>query len=283
VIRGGGSTFADVARAIWTGAINFGLVNVPVRLATAVTQRELRFHLLHDEDGARIHQVRVCSADGMEVPWDHVTKGYEIEKGRYVTLTREELERHDPSTLHTIAISDFVDLAAIDPVYYDVTYHVIPERGGEHAYALLYEAMSKSGRVAIARIILRTRASLCALRPRDGALALSTMRWADEVVDAPEEERAPAAKTKTKSKELEMAEQLIDALSQEWDPSRYHDEYREEVLALIEQKAAGHEIAVAPEAAPVSAPRDLEAALKKSLVGHTKAVHHRRARKKRAS
>jgi DNA end-binding protein Ku len=235
-----------MARAIWSGSITFGLVNIPVKLFSAVTHKEVRFHMLHDEDGARIQLRRFCSAEEVEVPYEHVVKGYEISKGRYVTVTAEELEAADPKGARTVDIQDFVDIGQIDPIYYDATYYLAPDRGAGKAYGLLLEAMRRTGKVGVARVMLRTKQSLCCVRPMGNALALSTMNYADEVV-AQEDLELPAA-AEPGARELHMAEQLVASLTTKFDPARYKDEHREKVLALVEKKAAGEAIeAPAPE------------------------------------
>jgi len=237
-----------MARAIWSGSISFGLVNVPVKLFSAVSQQEVHFNMLHDKDGARINLKRFCSAEDVEVPYEHIVKGYEVSKGRYVTVTPAELEGVDPKASRTIDIQDFVELAEIDPIYYDHTYYLAPDRGAGKAYALLLEAMRSTGRVGIARFVLRTKEALCCVRPLGSALALSTMNYADEIVALDElelhKEPAPAPR------ELEMAERLVDSLTTAFEPGRYHDTHREKVLALVERKAAGEEVVLPPEAAP---------------------------------
>jgi len=236
-----------MARAIWSGAISFGLVNIPVKLFSAVSHKEVRFHMLHDADGARIQLHRVCSAEGVEVPYEHVVKGYEVAKGRYVTVTSEELEAADPKGAHTVEIQDFVDLSEIDPIYYDATYYLAPDRGAGKAYGLLLGAMRRTGKVGIARIVLRTRQQLCCVRLLGDALAVSTMNYADEIVspadlDLPKSS-APAPR------EMEMAERRVASLTAPFEPARYRDEHREKVLALVERKAAGEEVvAPSPEA-----------------------------------
>ncbi|MFL5275722.1 MAG: Ku protein, partial [Myxococcales bacterium] len=169
-------------RPIWSGSVSFGLVNVPVKLFSATSPKEIRFHMLHDKDGARIQQKRVCSAEEKEVPWEHIVKGFEISKGRYVSVSREELSAFDPKGSKSIDIEDFVDLSQIDPIFYESTYYLVPDRGATKPYALLVEAMKRTNRVGIARFVLRTKQYLAAVRPMKGALAISTMLYADEVV-----------------------------------------------------------------------------------------------------
>ncbi len=273
-------------RPIWSGSISFGLVSVPVKLFSATSPKEVRFHMLHDKDGARIQQKRVCSADGQEVPWEHIVKGFEISKGRYVTVTREELEAFNPRATKSIEIEDFVDLDQIDPIYYESTYYLVPDKGAAKPYALLVEAMKKTGKVGVARFVLRTKQYLCAVRPMGKALALSTMLYADEVVDQGDLDGLP--ESKPGERELKMAEQLIGSLEAKFDARKYKDDYREQVLALLERKAEGEEIVAAE---PAEAPRgkvvNLMDALQKSLaaardrgeVRHKPEAHHRAAAK----
>jgi DNA end-binding protein Ku len=238
-----------MARAIWTGALTFGLVNIPVRLHTAVAQKEVRFHMLHAKDGARIRLKRFCSAEEQEVPYDEIVKGFEVSRGRHVTLTEDELQALDPKASRTIEIRDFVDLAEIDPIYYERTYYLLPEKTAAKAYRLLLEAMRASGKVALGTFVLRTRESLCCIRPIEDALALSTMNRADEVVPLSSLELPEAAEPS--DRELQMAGQLVESLSAPFEPGRYPDVHRERVLELVERKAEGEVIeAPAPEAAP---------------------------------
>ena len=251
-------------RAIWSGSISFGLVNVPVKLFGATSKKDVRFHQLHDADGARIQQKRVCSKDGKEVPLEHIVKGYEVSRDRYVLITPEELDSLDPKATRTIDIQDFVELDEIDPVYFDSTYYLVPEKGASKAYRLLLEAMRESKKVAIARVVLRQKQHLVALRPLEDALSMSSMLYADEVVSTDQLEDLPED-VEVSERELKMANQLIESLTSEWRPEQYRDDYRERVLELIEKKAAGQEIAVAAveeEQAPVV---DLMAALEASL------------------
>ncbi|ABS25217.1 Ku protein [Anaeromyxobacter sp. Fw109-5] len=238
-----------MARAIWSGALTFGLVNVPVKLVTAVTQKEVRFHMLHDADGGRIQLKRFCAKEDVEVPYEHIVKGYELSKGKYVAITPEELEKLDPKATRTVDIHDFVELAEIDPVYFDKTYYLVPDGGAAKAYALLRETMRRSGKVAIATFVLRTRESLCCVRPIDDALALSTMNRADEVL--PVSALELPARAKPSERELAMAEQLVGSLAAAFEPERYPDLHRERVLELVRRKAEGETIeAPEPERAP---------------------------------
>lgn len=260
-----------MARAIWSGAISFGLVNVPVKLYSATSPKTVRFHQLSAKTGARIKQKRVDASTGEEVAFEDLVKGYELAPDRYVVIEPEELDALDPKTTHTIDIEEFVDLGEIDPIYYDNSYFIAPSAGGAKPYRLLLEAMRESGRVGIGRVVLRSKQQLCALRPTGDVLMLSTMLFGDEV-NSPDrlDELDAIRETETSPRELKMAEQLIDSLSGEFDPTHYRDDYRDQVLALIERKAAGEEITPAPAApeAPSAAP-DLMAALEASLAAVT--------------
>ncbi len=253
-------------RAIWSGAISFGLVNVPVKLYSATSPKTVRFNQLHAEDGGRLRQKRVCSIDGEEVPYDQIVKGYEISPDRYVVVTQEELDALDPRATKTIDIEEFVDLSEIDPVYYDSAYHIAPATGGAKAYQLLLSAMEEAGKVAIGRFVLRSRQQMCALRPSEGVLTLSTMLYGDEV-NAPDriDELEALGDVEANEREVAMARQLIDSLSAPFEPEKFRDSYRERVLELIERKAAGEEVAVQPVAERPSEVPDLMAALEASL------------------
>lgn len=253
-------------RPIWSGSVSFGLVSVPVKLYSATSAKEVRFHLLHDADGGRIQQKRVCSVDGEEVPWEHIVKGYEISKGRSVTVGRDELEKLSPRKSQSIEIEDFVDLAQIDPIYYETTYYLVPDKGANKPYALLVEAMKRTHKVGVARFVLRTRQYLCAVRPLDRALVVSTMLYADEVVSQDELEGIPDSHSKPGERELKMAEQLVGSLAADFDAKKYKDDFREQVLALLGRKAEGEEIVAGePEEKPRGKVVNLMDALQKSL------------------
>jgi DNA end-binding protein Ku len=258
-------------RAIWSGAISFGLVNIPVKLYSAVSRKTVRFHQIDAESGGRVRQKRV-GPDGEEIAYEQIVKGYEIGPDRYVTITPEELEALEPQKTRTIDIEDFVDLEQIDPIYYDHPYYLAPDTGAAKAYRLLVDAMEDSGKVAVARVVLRSKEHLVAIRPRDGALAMETMLFADEVIppDALEELAAADGDVQTSDRELAMANQLIDSLASDFEPEKYRDEYRERVLDLIERKAQGETIVIEePEAEPEKVP-DLMAALEASIAGAKK-------------
>jgi DNA end-binding protein Ku len=254
-----------MARSIWGGAISFGLVNVPVKLFTAVRKKDVRFHQLHAKDGARVQQKRVCSLDEEEVPYEELAKGYEIANGHYVVIDPAELEALDPESTHTIDIEDFVDLDQIDPLFFDSSYYVVPDERGTKPYRLLLEAMREANKVGIAKVVMRTKQYLVALRPVGDALVMSTMNFADEVVPQEELEGLPRESQEVSERELAMANQLIGSLASDFDPDKYHDTYREQVLELIERKAEGQEIVAQPAAERPAPVVDLMAALEASL------------------
>jgi DNA end-binding protein Ku len=252
-------------RAIWSGAISFGLVNIPVKLYSAVSRKTVRFHQLDAADNSRVRQKRVNESTGEEVPYERIVKGYETSPDRYVVITPEELEALEPKKTRTIDIEDFVELEQIDPIFYDHPYYLAPGTGASKAYALLLEAMEETGRVAVARVVIRSKENLVAIRPRDGVLAMETMLFADEVIPPDSLDELPIEDAKTSKREIEMARQLIDSLSSDFEPEKYHDEYRERVLELIERKAQGEEVVLeAPEEEPEQVP-DLMAALEASI------------------
>jgi DNA end-binding protein Ku len=257
-----------MARSIWTGAISFGLVTVPVKLYSAVNRKTVRFHQLNGSTGMRIQQKRVDPTTGDEVPYEDIVKGFEIGPDRYVIIEPGELEALDPKKTKTIEIEDFVDLSDIDPILYDHPYYLAPGAGGAKPYRLLLEAMRESGKVAIAKVVIRQKENLVAIRPMEGdVLGMATMIFADEVVD-PEriDELDTAREVEVSDRELSIAKQLVESLSGEFEPDKYRDTYREDVLALIERKAAGEEIAVQPAREEAEEPvPDLMAALKASL------------------
>lgn len=254
-------------RAMWTGAISFGMVTVPVKLYSALNRKSVRFHQLSGRTGVRIAQKRVDPQSGEEVPYEDVVKGFEIAPDRYVVIEPGELETLQPKKTKTIEIEDFVELSQIDPVFYDHPYYLAPGPGGAKPYRLLLEAMRETGKVAIARVVIRSKEQLVAIRPMGEALGMATMIFADEILPAERlDEISEAAEVKTTKRELDIAKQLVDSLAGEFEPARYSDTYREEVLALIERKAQGEEIAVQPVLEEVAAPApDLMSALKASL------------------
>jgi DNA end-binding protein Ku len=256
-----------MARAIWSGSISFGLLNVPVKLYSAVARRSISLREIRESDSARIKHRRVAEGTDEEVPYEEIVKAFEITPGQYVPLSKDEMSALAPEKTRAIEVEDFVDLGEIDPIYFDSPYYLGPADGAEKAYSLLAAAMEASGKVAIARFVFRNKEHLAAIRPSGGVLTLTTMRFADEVVPASElEDVLPEGKAKVAKREQEMAEQLIESLSTEFDPGAYRDEYREQLLGLIERKAEGKEIVASEGEAPkaTKAP-DLMAALEESI------------------
>lgn len=266
-----------MARPIWTGAVSFGLVSIPVKLYSATQDRSVRFHQIDGLTGSRVRQKRVSEADGSEVPYDRIVKGYELASGAYVTLTTDELEGLDPKASRAIDLVRFVDQSTIDPIFYDAAYLLGPDPATPKPYALLRQAMADANKVAIGTFVMRGKERLCALRPaEDGrALLLNTMRYADEVRSSSEiEEFEALGDVSVTDAELAMADQLIASLDGDFDPEEYHDEYREKVLDLISRKSEGEDV-VAP-AAPAEPTKviDLMAALEAS-VAEAKAARKR--------
>lgn len=251
--------------AVWSGSISFGLVTVPVKLTTATRSRDVSFNQIEEGTGARIRYKRVSEQSGEEVPYDRIVKGYEIRKGNYVIVDADELKSFAPTATHTIEIEDFVDLADIDPVYFEQPYYVIPDKNAAKPYRLLVEAMTGLQKVAVGRIVIRSKEHLVAIRPVDGVLCVETMRYADEVVDIDSLEGVPGDDVTVNERELQMARQLVEALSGSFEPGKYHDEYREQLLDLIERKAAGEDIVAEPAAEAPAKVLDLMAALEASL------------------
>ena len=256
-----------MARAIWSGSISFGLLNVPVKLYSAVARRNIALREIRDSDSARIKHRRVAEGTDEEVPYENIVKAFEITPGQYVPISKDEMSALAPEKTRAIDVQDFVDLEEIDPIYFDSPYYLGPAEGAEKAYSLLAKAMEASGKVAVARFVFRNKEHLAAIRATNGVLTLTTMRFADEVVPAGElEDLVPEKAPKVAKREQDMAEQLIDSLSTEFDPGAYRDEYREQLMSLIEQKAEGKEIVASTAEAPkaTKAP-DLMAALEESI------------------
>ncbi|HEV8296825.1 MAG TPA: Ku protein [Acidimicrobiales bacterium] len=236
-------------RSMWSGSVSFGLVNVPVKAFTAVHDHEVHFHQIDKKSGSRIRNQKVSASSHKAVDADDIEMGYEVSDGRYVSFTKQELADLKPESTRTIDISDFVALDDIDPIYYERTYWLAPDGdGATKAYRLLLAAMEKEQRVGIGSVVMRNKQYLAAIRPLDGALAMSTMRFADEVVPRAEIDGLPERRAKPPAKELALATQIIEALASEWEPERYHDTYTEELRGLIKRKAKGETIT--PEEAP---------------------------------
>jgi len=258
-------------RAIWSGAISFGLVNIPVKLYSAVSRKTVRFNQLDGSDNSRVRQKRINENTGEEVPYENLVKGYEIGPDRYVVITPDELDSVQPEKSRTIDIEDFVEIDQIDPMYFDHTYYLAPGPGAGKAYALLLKAMEETGRVAIARVVIRSKENLVAIRPRDGVLAMDTMLFSDEVVSPDSlEDVSDGRSEKTTKREVDMARQLIDSLASDFEPDKYRDEYRDRVLEMIERKAEGEEIKIETPAEEPEAVPDLMAALEASIASSKK-------------
>jgi DNA end-binding protein Ku len=254
-------------RAMWKGAISFGLVTIPVSVYPATEEKTLRFNQLHDDDGGRIRMKRVCSIDGEEVGYEHIVKGYEYEKDRYVILTDDDFEAIPVESSRSIDIQQFVDLEEIDPMLYKKSYYLVPEETGAKAYALLREALNKAGKVGVAKVSFRDKEHLAALRFRDEAFVLETMFWPDEIREA--DFGGVDVDSKPRANELEMAQTLIDNLTAAWNPAEFTDEYRESLLRVVEAKINGEEIEVV-EAEPAAKVVDLMEALKASVAAAKK-------------
>src|SRR5882672_7102549 len=255
-----------MARAIWKGNISFGLVNIPIALYPATRREELKFRLLRKGDLSPVNYKRVAEKDGKEVPWDQIVKGYEYEKGKYVVLKDEDFERVDLEATQTADIQDFVDQEEIDPIYFYKPYYLEPQKGGDKAYALLRDALKESKKVGIAKVVIKTRQYLAGVKPEDGALVLELMHFADELAD-PGKLHLPK-KVEVGKREMNMAKSLIDSMSAKWNPEKYHDDYREALMEVIEEKAeaGGKEIEEKPKKAPKPTKViDLVSVLQKSL------------------
>jgi DNA end-binding protein Ku len=278
-----------MAHSIWSGSISFALVNIPVKLYSAINPKDVHFHQLHDADNVRIEQKRVCPADGKVVPYEHIVKGYEISPNRYVVVKPEELEAIDPKATHTIDIQSFTQVSQIDPIYYEHSYYLAPNKGAAKPYALLMTAMQETQRAAIARVVIRTKQYVTVLRAMDHALSMSTLYYDDEIVQQDALDGLPGKDVKVDARELKMATQLVESLTEKFNPGKYKDEYRNEVLALIDRKAKGAPIVKQPAKREEGKVVNLMAALEASLAGvkksaegaparPRKAEHHRRRR-----
>ncbi len=266
---------------IWGGSISFGLVSVPVKLTPATRSRDVSFNQLEAESGARIRYRRVSEQSGEEVPAEQIVKGYEIAKGRYVIVEKDELDAIAPKTTRTIEIEDFVNLDDIDPIYFVSPYYVLPDKDAVKPYRLLLEAMQKLRKVAIGRVVMRGKEHLVAIRPMGDLLCVETMRYADEVIPVAELGGAPEADLS--DKELAMARQLVESLAEDFDAEKYENDYRAQLMDLIERKAAGEAVLTAPETEAPTKVLDLMAALEASLARSTPAEPTARTKKKRSA
>src|SRR5438132_9169480 len=251
-------------RALWKGSISFGLVNIPIELHTAVRDHRPKFRMLHAKDKSPVRFERVCIRDGHLVAWEELVKGYEYEKGHFVTVTKEDFQAAALEKTRTIDIIDFVKGDEIDDRFFESPYYLAPAKGGERAYTLLREAIRESGRIGIAKFILRDAQHLAAVEAIEDAIVLSVMRFADELVDV-SSFNLPAAKD-VRPQELELAKSLVNSLAAEWDPEKYTDQYRENLLRIIQAKLKGKKVELAPETEPRQAEVvDLMERLRRSL------------------
>jgi DNA end-binding protein Ku len=253
-------------RAIWKGSISFGLVNIPIALYPATRREELRFRLLRSSDLSPVNYKRVAEKDGKEVPWDQIVKGYEYEKGKYIVLKDEDFQRVDLEATQTVDIQDFVETDEIDPMYFYKPYYLEPQKGGDKAYVLLREALEETKKVGIAKVVIKTRQYLAGVKPEDGVLILELMHFAEELAD-PAKLHVPK-KLEPGKRELNMAKALVSTMSAKWNPEKYHDDYREALMEVIEEKveSGGKEIEEKPKKAPTPTKViDLVSVLQKSL------------------
>jgi DNA end-binding protein Ku len=266
----------DAMRSIWKGNISFALVTIPISLFSATRRNELSFHYLHKKDMSEVSYKRFCDTENVEVPWDEITRGYEYEKGKYIEITDEDLDKADVELTKTIAITEFVQEDEIDPVYFDKPYYLEPQKGGERAYALMRDALKQSKRVGIAKVVLKSREHLAAVKAIGDMMTLQTMRFAHEIVDAGEL-NLPRS-TEVSKKEMDLANILIDSMSDTFDPNKYKDDYHDKVLEVIQAKVQG--VAPAAPAAKVKGPAqvvDLMEILKQSLTETKKSKQSRPA------
>jgi len=270
-------------RAIWKGSISFGLVNIPIAVYPATRKEELKFRLLRKSDLSPVNYKRVAEKDGTEVPWDQIVKGYEYEKGKFVVLKDEDFERVDLEATQTVDIQDFVHVDEIDPIFFYKPYYLEPQKGGDKAYALLRDALKDSKKVGIAKVVIKTRQYLAGVKPEDGALVLELMHFADELAGT--EKLHVPKKVEVGKREMNMAKLLIDSMSAKWDPEKYHDEYREALMEVIEEKveAGGKEIEQKPKAKPkptkvIDLVEVLQQSLKETQGAKKRSTNKRRAK-----
>ena len=237
-----------MARSMWSGAISFGMVNIPVSLVTAVQKKTVRFRQIRREDASRVRHKKVAVADDKEVSNDEMAKGYEITPDQYVIIEPDELKSLEPEASRTIDIEQFVELADVDPIYFDQAYYLVPDETAAKPYKLLHTAMVESGKAGVARFVLRSRKHLALIRPIGDALGVSMLVYADEVI-TPDQlaDDLPSDDVDLKKKEIDMATNLVESMAEDWEPEAFTDTYREQVLELIERKAEGEEISTAPE------------------------------------
>ena len=276
-------------RAIWKGSISFSLINIPIALYPATRREELKFRLLRSSDLSPVNYKRVAEADGKEVPWEHIVKGYEYEKGKFIVLKDEDFKRADIEATQSVDILDFVELEKIDPIYFDKPYYLEPEKRGEKAYGLLREALKQSGKVGIAKVVIKTRQHLASVKPERNLLVLELMHFSEEIIET-QELKIPA-NPNIAAKELSMAKDLISKMSGKWDPAKYQDEYREALMEVIHKKveSGGKEVPSRGKSKKPTNVVDLVSVLQESLqhaekgaVGKRKPAAHKRKMRKAA-
>jgi len=252
-------------RAIWKGTISFGLVSIPISLFTATRREEIKFRLLRGSDLSPVNYKRVAETDGKEVPWEKIVKGYEYEKGKFVVIKDEDFARVDVEATQTVDIINFVKLAEINPLLFSKPYYMQAEKGGDKAYVLLRDALTASGKVGIAKVVIKERQHLAAIKSQQNGLMLELMRFPDEVI-APGDFKAPQARTASKA-EMDMASKLIESMSAKWEPKNYHDDYKEGLEKLIEKKVAsgGEDLPVPRRTKKPTAALDLVSILQQSI------------------
>jgi DNA end-binding protein Ku len=253
-------------RSLWKGSISFGLVNIPVSLYPATRREELSFRLLRASDLSPVNYKRVAAADGREVPWDQIVKGYEYKKGKFIVLKEEDFKRVDIEATQTVDIVDFVQLDEVNPMFFQKPYYLVPEKGGTPAYRLLHDVLKNTQKVGVAKVVIRTRQHLAAVKAQKEALVLEIMHFADELVDVAEFD-IPTAKKSPQARELDMAKTLVEQMTEKWDPSRYTDDYSSALMAMIKDKIAhgGQASTPAPKKPRTSNVIDLAAVLQQSL------------------
>jgi DNA end-binding protein Ku len=271
-------------RAIWKGSISFGLVNIPIALFPASRSEELKFRLLRKKDLSPVNYKRVAEADGKEVPWNEIVKGYEYEKGRFVVINEEDFKRVDIEATQTVDIISFVELEEVNPIFFHKPYYMEPQKGGDRAYVLLREALKTTGKIGIAKVVIKTRQHLAAVKPQEQGLMLELMHFADEIHDVKDFKLPHAAQVG--KKELEMAKSLVASMTEEWNPEQYVDEYREALEKMIEEKVEHPDKAVPKSESKKHRPSnviDLVKVLEESLgkSGHGKAKHSAKGAKKK--
>lgn len=269
-------------RPIWNGSISFGLVNVPIKMYNTIKRKGISFNQLRKSDGCRIRLKKTCANDGAEVPNEQIVKGYEVSPDRYVVISQADLDALNPRASKTIEIEDFVLSSQINPIYYEQSYYLVPDKGAAKAYTLLLAAMKEANRIAIAKLVIRNKQHLTAIRPDERVLTLSIMHFSDEIISQNEIDDIPASDTQPEKREMAIAMQLIESLSSDFDPNKYHDEYYDKVIEMIEKKAEGQQIVSQPTAPQNTKVIDLMAALEASLAEIQKEKPLPKARRKKA-